>query len=324
MSNPPVVTIGKINPPTLQNFISLVKTRNLARTERFFVQFNRPPKGLGDIESIQGIQDLMLLCEDAAFPGKTIGTRTLRINGLNEQRAHTADYMGDSITLQFYVDTDWTPRIIMEKWMELCVDPAYKGREVGWYDDYKGTITLHALIPAGIPGEKILNWSPTQADIGLGAAVRDIGEKNNLAGIALSKALTAGTRKVDELTNKVKTQITAGASKVLNPLLELFRDTETIAYSIQLQECWPRAINVMPVSYSSIGVHRVNVTFTYKYWTSSVNETDSLDEKIVNGINSALSKQLEKFTDKIPTQKLSGLGADLQSKAMGLGKRFGG
>ena len=312
--------ISKITPPTLQNFISLVKTRNLARTERFFVEFNAPPAALGTVDS-KDMRDLMLLCEDAAFPGKTIGTRTLRINGLNEQRAHTADYMGDSITLQFYVDADWTPRIVMEKWMDLCVDPANKGREVGWYDDYIGTITLHALIPAGIPGEKLLNWSPTQADIGLGAAVKSIGEKNNLAGIALSKALTAGKRKVDELANKVKTQITSKLSKFLNPLLELFRETETIAYSIQLHECWPRAINVMPTSYSTIGVHRLNVTFTYKYWTSSVNEADSLDERMVNGMNNALSKFGKKFTDKIPTQKLSGLGADLKSKAMGLGKR---
>lgn len=315
-------SIAKVNPPTLQDFLSLVKSRNLARAERFFVNFG-PPAGL--ISSFgEKFRDMTLLCEDAALPGKSIGTRTLRINGLNEQRAHTADYMGDSITLQFFVDTDWTPRVIMEKWLELCVDPAQNGNEVGWYDDYVGNITLHALIPAGIPGEKLLNWSPTQADIGLKSAVDKIGNNNKLAGIALSKALTAGTRKVDELTNKVKTQAFSKLSGIASPLLELFRDTETIAYSIKLMECWPRAINVMPVSYGSVNVHRLNVTFTYKYWVSSVNEDQSLDEKLVNKLNSALSTQMKKVTDKIPTQKLSGLGTDLKSKAMGLGKSFGG
>jgi hypothetical protein len=321
MTLPPVKTITKLQPPTLQDFLSLIKTRNLARTERFFVQF-APPASLQQY-SVK-FRDMMLLCEEAAIPGKTIETRTLRINGLNEQRAHTADYMGDSITLQFYVDTDWTPREIMEKWMELCVNPARMGREVGWYDDYIGTMTLHALVPAGIPGEKLLNWSPTQADFGLNAAVRDVQSKNNLAGVALSKALTAGKQKVDDLMNKAKTQVTAFARPVLNPLMELLRETETISYSVKFMECWPRAINVMPVGYGNMQVHKLSVTFTYKYWESSVNDDQSWDEKLVNNINDSISKQAKKLTDSLPKEKLSSFGADLKSKAMGLGKQFGG
>jgi len=58
-----------------------------------------------------------LLCHQASLPGKNIGTRQLRINGLSRTFAQTADYMGDSITLEFLIDTDFTPRIIMERWM---------------------------------------------------------------------------------------------------------------------------------------------------------------------------------------------------------------
>jgi hypothetical protein len=158
----------------------------------------------------------------------------------------------------------------------------------------------------------------------LGSAIRDDQSKNNLAGVALSKALTAGKRRADDLINKAKTQVTSFAAPVLNPLMELLRETETISYSVKFMECWPRAINVMPVGYGNTQVHKLSVTFTYKYWESSVNDDQSWDEKLVNNINDSISKQAKKLTDSLPKEKLSSFGADLKSKAMGLGKRFGG
>ena len=107
--------------PTLEQFITLVKTKGLARQERFFVQ-------ISDLD-----RDLTLLCDEATLPGKNIAVRTLRINGMDEYRASTVDYGGNSITLSFIIDTEWTARQAMEEWMITCVSSRMEGNEVGFY-----------------------------------------------------------------------------------------------------------------------------------------------------------------------------------------------
>lgn len=326
---PTVHIIDKPSVPTLDEFIALIKTKNLSRMERFFVQFYLP-SGIttgASSDMIADIKSMILLCEEAAIPGKTITPRTFRINGLNEYRAETADYMGESITLQFLIDTDWGPRNIIEKWMNLCVSDPSVGREVAFYNQYAATITLHALIPAGIPGEKLANWSPTQADFNLRSQLPKSWIEGK-SGVLLNKFINRGKQKIDQMATKAKTQLFGAIAPLANPLIEAFRETETIAYSIKLIECWPKSINVMPVSYSNPGVHRMNVTFTYKYWVSSIaDDPQDFEDKLINKANSALSGQLKKVSDKIPgvADKLSSLGNDLKAKALKkFGKRFGG
>jgi hypothetical protein len=314
-------SIDKVNPPTLEQFISFIKTTNLSKMERFFVSF----PVIGGVE-----KSLMLLCEEAAIPGKTINTRTLRINGMNEYRAESMDFMGDSITLQFLMDAEWKARYAMEYWMDLCVTKPMEGREVNFYSDYAFDITLHALMPAGIPGEKIANWSPTQSDFSLRRGLPKSWQEGN-KGLLLNKAINAGKRKIDQITNKAKTQLFGAIAPLANPLIEAFRDTENIVYSIKLIECWPKSINVMPVSWSNPGVHRMNVTFSYKYWVShveSIDENDDFESKVVGGLNKKVGEFLDKnLGSRIPSvaNKLSSLGNDLKAKAISkFGKRFGG
>lgn len=310
--------IEKPSIPTLEQFLTLIRNKNLSRMERFFVSL---PVTLG--------RNLTLLCEEAAIPGKTITPRTLRINGLNEYRPETADYMGESITLQFLIDSDWEPRYAMEEWMKRCISDPRLGREVSFYDDYAFDITLYALMPAGIPGEKLANWSPTQADFNLRSQLPKSWTEGK-TGFLLNKAINAGKRKIDQVTTKAKTQLFGAIAPLANPLIEAFRDTETIVYSIKLIECWPKNINVMPVSYSNPGVHRMNVTFTYKYWVSEVasrSDEEDFEDKLIGKANDAISKQLKKVEAKIPgaAKKLSSLGNDLKAKAVSkFGKRFGG
>lgn len=308
--------------PTLEQFIALVKMRNLARSERFFVNFNLPSfVGLGSE------RDLMLLCEEASLPGKTINIRTLRINGLNEYRAHTAEY-GNQITFQFLIDTDWTAKTIMEGWMNMCVSPASQGRQVGNYLDYAQDIGLFALVPAGVPGEKVAAYSPTQADIGLTAALSNFASEkgtNVLANTAINRLMMRGRKTVDNLTAKAKSQTIGRLNLASNPLIEVFRDTETVSYAVTLKECFPVAMNAMPMSFSNPGVHRLSVTFAYKYWVSNANKAESLEEKYLNDMNNKLGDELrKKVTDKIPSNKLSGLGNDLRSKFSSVRGIFGG
>jgi len=314
--------------PTLEQFIALVKTRNLARSERFFVNFALPT----DVGFSYNVRDLSLLCEEAGIPGKTIETRTLRINGLDEYRAHTASYGGE-ISLQFLIDTDWTARAIMEEWIHECITPVSKGREVGYYSDYAQDIGLFALIPAGVPGAKIAAYSPTQADSGLNDALsRFASEKkdesdrgtNVVANTVINRLMMRGRKTVDSVAAKAKSQTIGRLNLASNPLFELFRDTETIAYSVTLKECFPKSINVMPVSFSNPGVHRMTVTFAYKYWVSDANRAETLEEKYLRQFNTELSERLKKYTDRIPSNKLSGLGQDLKDKFSSLRGRFGG
>lgn len=189
-----MATTPDVKVPTLREFIALVRKKGLARQERFFVE----------ISALN--QDLTLLCDEATLPGKNIAVRTLRINGMDEYRAATVDYGGNSITLTFIIDTDWTARQAMEEWVATCVNNRMEGNEVGFYADYVQNIGLYTLVPQD---------------------EREAPEK--------------------------------------------------IAFYINLIDCFPTSINVMPLSYAANGVHKMSVTLSYKYWTSSFETVDAVN-----------------------------------------------
>lgn len=262
--------------PTLNDFLAMARSRNFSRTDRFLVHFNLPA-GLAD-EFGSDITDLTLMCEEAAFPGKTITPRPLRINGMTENRAHTVDYMGDSITFQFLVDSTWLPRRVMERWMQLCVDGPESSREVGFYQDYISTINIYALVPA-TPELEGVSRSSTPADRG---ARTGLGTSDSV----LRNIINRTKRAVDDQLDKAKTKVTSfidpkatdllkNAERILNiykggtdPNADI--PAEKAVWGMQLFEAWPRVINVQQVAYGNHGFHKLNVTFTYKYWKSDV------------------------------------------------------
>ena len=134
----------------LQEFIALGKQTYFARADRFQVNF-KLPAAMAEFDTSH-TRNLSLLCENTTLPGKSVGSRTLRINGVNEQRAHTVDY-GDTITFDFIVDLSWTPRRLFEAWTELCItdvgasDGIRGAREVGYYSDYISEIDIITLKP---------------------------------------------------------------------------------------------------------------------------------------------------------------------------------
>jgi hypothetical protein len=279
------IVTARAGTPSLEDFLGFVRLNNLARQERFFAGIAPPGTLLGTSYSGSNAQVLNLLCEQAAIPGKTINARTLRINGINEYRAGTIDYGGDGITLQFLVDGNYRVREIMENWMEMCVNSSDSARnEVEFYNTYIGTITLNALMPAGIPGEALLNWSPTQADIGLNSALDTLRTKNRALGILGTKISQGVGRKINDVVAKTKASIT---KNIPASVLEAFRDTENTVYSVNLHECWPRSMNIMPLGYDAVGVARLSVTFAYRHWTSSVKSADTFDVRTVNSLNNA-------------------------------------
>lgn len=280
--------IAKPNVPTLEQFISLINTQNLARQERFFVNF---PMTTGETA-----RNLTLLCEQASIPGINIESRTLRINAISEQRAHTVNY-GNEITLQFLVDADWKVREYMENWMRSCVSHPSAGNEVGYYSSYALPIQIFSLNVAGIPGEALFNWSPTRNDLGFQNALNSVRNKNKTLGIPFSKGISSVAKKVDQGLATVKSGIARTISPLANPLIEAFRDTEKISYSIELIECWPKSINPMVLGYDAVGVERMSVTFAYKYWHSQ-SENPSAFESFVDEKTKQLSDRIRGVVKK--------------------------
>ena len=129
--------------PTLQEYITLARTHGFARTDRFLVNFMPQSLLLKDTH-----QKISMMCEEATFPGKNIRFRSLRINTINEQRAHTVDYTGNIISFSFIVDSTWAARYFFEDWMALAVNPlnADSSREVGFYNEYIGYVDIYSLV----------------------------------------------------------------------------------------------------------------------------------------------------------------------------------
>jgi len=133
--------------PTYHNindFLSQIRTTNFARSSRFEVMF-LPPPFMSDHRTSQGPSPklISMMVEDAMFPGMLVGTRPLRINNLNEQRANAIDFGGDSITFTFLCDTSWTAKDFFGDWMRKIINPY--SRYVSYPEDYYSEIDLVSL-----------------------------------------------------------------------------------------------------------------------------------------------------------------------------------
>lgn len=140
--------------PNLQDFLGLARTRGFARKNRYLVEFFPPIRSssVGSFSALRNLNnEISLLCEEASFPGKSIVTRSLRINALSEQRAHTVDYKNKEINFKFIIDTKWQAKFFFDTWMAQAINPMREResnpREVGYYNDYAGQIKIYSLNP---------------------------------------------------------------------------------------------------------------------------------------------------------------------------------
>jgi hypothetical protein len=124
--------------------------------------------------------------------------------------------------------------------------------------------------------------------------------KNRALGIFGRKISQGVANKINDAVTRTKASITRN---IPPSVLEAFRDTESVVYSVQLHECWPKTINVMPLGYDAIGVSRLSVTFTYRHWTSSVKPANTLDANISQTLNSGVSSAVKSVRDKMFPKK---------------------
>lgn len=180
--------------PSIENFLSVVRSKGMARTEKFSVTFTAKPEVVTAPEE----QLLTLFCEEAAFPGKTIITRPARIHNLNIQRPSSVDFFGESANFTFFVDSEWKVKTFFDEWMDAIIG---KTREVSPYTDIVGDIVIEAVHEGPVDETPVEGWK------------------------------------------------------------------ETPRYRVKLHEAFPKTMNLMQASYSTVGVHRLNIGFAFKYWT---------------------------------------------------------
>lgn len=131
-----------------QDFLTHVRDKNLARSNRYEVEIMSPNGASSDMRIVS------MLAEDVMFPGLLIGTKPLRINNATHQRASFIDHMGDSLTITFFCDTDWSAKNVFSDWMELIVNPYT--REVNYPSDYYGELNIYSL---NEKDERIEGWN---------------------------------------------------------------------------------------------------------------------------------------------------------------------
>jgi len=121
------------NPANRQkDFIAEIKTKGIARTNRFTVDFS-PPKAMPE-----QTKRMLLFCEKASLPGINFATTSNRSYG--ETREVVYDRLYDPITLTFHVDRNMTVKDIFDVWSQHIINPM--DRSVGWYSDYVTPMTI--------------------------------------------------------------------------------------------------------------------------------------------------------------------------------------
>jgi hypothetical protein len=134
--------------PSITDFLSLVRQKGLARTEKFSVQITGP-------ETIGKTNEISLLCESVAIPKYDIGTKVARINNLNIQRPSTVEFgggaAGEGATLVFFMDSNWDAKRYFDDWMNKLVD---RNRLVGEYINSTGTIDINAIHEGPLTAKK--------------------------------------------------------------------------------------------------------------------------------------------------------------------------
>jgi hypothetical protein len=124
--------------PSIESFLSVVRSKGLARTEKFSVNIY-PPESVPLPDDRQLIT---LFCEEASFPGKTIITRPARIHNLNIQRPSSVDFFGESANFTFFIDSEWRVKEFFDTWMNNIIGTT---REISPYKSIIGTIEVNAI-----------------------------------------------------------------------------------------------------------------------------------------------------------------------------------
>lgn len=118
----------------IQDFISQVKGRGLARINRYAVMIQFPNPVASDTTKVA-----TLFCDAVNLPGASISTTPSRIFG--EVREMPYEKIYDPVTMSFYVDSGLEIKQAFEQWMEMIFNT--KTRTLGYYKDYTRPVHIY-------------------------------------------------------------------------------------------------------------------------------------------------------------------------------------
>lgn len=124
----------------LQDFISEVKTKGLARVNRFEVIIT-PPQFIG--ASYLEFNRVSLLCEISNFPPINLSVKPFKIFGPSYQRPFTSEYGGDGMSMTFHVDREMKVKKFFDDWIESVVDR--NNFTVAYQNEYATKISIRQL-----------------------------------------------------------------------------------------------------------------------------------------------------------------------------------
>lgn len=118
---------------SLATFTSEVKTRGLARTNKYEVVIPFP-------DPTTNTRLISLFCDSTSLPGITVATTPHRFYG--EVREMPYERMFEPVTMTFYVDAAMTVKAAFDKWNFSIVDQ--QTRSVNYYENYVKPIYIYS------------------------------------------------------------------------------------------------------------------------------------------------------------------------------------
>jgi hypothetical protein len=115
---------------SLSNFQAEVAARGMAKINRFEVEIVAPP-------AVAGFSDgklVSLMCETAMLPPTRIQTSQQRLFGPPSLHPQFADYGGDNMSLQFYLDGRMEVKKFFDRWVDSIV--SRRGGTVNYQSEY--------------------------------------------------------------------------------------------------------------------------------------------------------------------------------------------
>lgn len=119
----------------IDKFISEIKNRGLARTNRYEVKVSIPST------TSKGDQLVSVFCDAVNLPGLSVATQPSRMYG--EVREMPYEPIYEPVTLSFYVDSNMEVKKAFDRWMASIVN--VNTREMMYYDDYVRDVTIKVI-----------------------------------------------------------------------------------------------------------------------------------------------------------------------------------
>lgn len=238
----------------LADFRTAIKTRSLARTERFEVEIA--------LSKVQGIdapeEDVLLFCEEVQIPGMVLSNKEFNVGPWTFFRNTNMGFLGNEINITFLTDNEWKLRSTFEQWMAKCVDP--RSKEIGYIDNVSTTIKIKALELE--QGNQPHGGPETEANKNTGAVSRGRSGWDAMLRRDPETGSNTPVGSGDWPMGGNIDDVIGGRQKARTP------EPARVTKEWTLFECMPKVLNLVPLSMGTTSVIRTTLIISAAYWES--------------------------------------------------------